>query len=99
MKEKLAVFSADGPRMNVVKVKLTMYFTEDAMFMIEQLNGILIILEEAAGAKIKSVISKNTTCTTKTPKTELSELLSNSTTDSKENSSRNGNEFCTFTAF
>lgn len=63
MKEKLAVFNADGPRMNIVKMKPSTCFTEEeAMFMVDQLNGILIVLEEAVGAQTKSVISENTAC-------------------------------------
>ena len=42
---------------NVAKLKPPMGFTEqDAMFMVDQTEGILVVLEEVMGAKTKSVI-------------------------------------------
>ncbi|KAG8519449.1 Ethanolamine-phosphate phospho-lyase, partial [Galemys pyrenaicus] len=66
MKESGVLLSADGPYRNVLKIKPPMCFTEeDAVFMVDQLDGILTVLEEAIGGKAGSMISDNTRYRTK----------------------------------
>ncbi|KAF6371680.1 ethanolamine-phosphate phospho-lyase [Rhinolophus ferrumequinum] len=92
MKEKRVLLSADGPHRNVLKIKPPMCFTEeDAKFMVDQLDGILTVLEEATGDKTENVISENTPCRTKMPK----EVLSEGAPDQKENPSQKRNGLCT----
>ncbi|KAL2780726.1 ethanolamine-phosphate phospho-lyase isoform 2 [Daubentonia madagascariensis] len=96
MKEKRVLLSADGPHRNVLKIKPPMCFTEeDAKFMVDQLDGILTVLEEALGAKTESVISETTPCKIEMPMEAHLELLNDSITDSKENPSRKRNGVCT----
>ncbi|KAK2508403.1 hypothetical protein MC885_002690 [Smutsia gigantea] len=96
MKEKRVLLSADGPHRNVLKIKPPMCFTEeDAKFMVDQLDGILTVLEEAIGAQNENVISENTPCRTKMPDEAHSELFSDSTPDPRENPSRKRNGLCT----
>ncbi|XP_007997703.3 ethanolamine-phosphate phospho-lyase [Chlorocebus sabaeus] len=98
MKEKRVLLSADGPHRNVLKIKPPMCFTEeDAKFMVDQLDGVLTVLEEATGTKSESVTSENTPCKTKMLKEAHVELLRDSTTDSRENPSRKRNGMCTDT--
>lgn len=88
------LLSADGPHKNVVKMKPPMCFTEeDTMFMVDQIEGILIVLDEIMGAKLK--VRGNTPGRTQMPNRAHLKLLSNGTTDSIENPSRNRNGFCT----
>ncbi|XP_070117695.1 ethanolamine-phosphate phospho-lyase isoform X4 [Equus przewalskii] len=66
MKENRVLLSADGPHRNVLKIKPPMCFTEeDAKFMVDQLDGVLTVLEEAIGAQTESVVPENTPCRTK----------------------------------
>lgn len=96
MKEKRVLLSADGPHRNVLKIKPPMCFTEeDAKFMVDRLDGILTVLEEVIGAQNESVISENTPCRTKMANEAHSELLSDSTPDSRENPSQKRNGLCT----
>ncbi|XP_076998700.1 ethanolamine-phosphate phospho-lyase isoform X3 [Tamandua tetradactyla] len=96
MKEKQVLLSADGPHRNVLKIKPPMCFTEeDAEAMVGQLDEILSVLEAATGTKAESVVSGNYPCRTKVPNEAHSELLSDGSTDSKENSSRKRNGLCT----
>uniref|UniRef100_A0A5F8ATU9 Ethanolamine-phosphate phospho-lyase n=1 Tax=Macaca mulatta TaxID=9544 RepID=A0A5F8ATU9_MACMU len=95
MKEKRVLLSADGPHRNVLKIKPPMCFTEeDAKFMVDQLDGVLTVLEEATGTKSESVTSENIPCKTKMLKEAHVELLRDSTTDSRENPSRKRNGMC-----
>ncbi|XP_045393418.1 ethanolamine-phosphate phospho-lyase isoform X2 [Lemur catta] len=92
MKEKRVLLSADGPHRNVLKIKPPMCFTEeDAEFMVDQLDGILTVLEEALGGKTASVISENTPCKTEVPREAQLELPSGGTADSRESSSKKRN--------
>uniref|UniRef100_A0A667G443 Ethanolamine-phosphate phospho-lyase n=1 Tax=Lynx canadensis TaxID=61383 RepID=A0A667G443_LYNCA len=96
MKEKQVLLSADGPHRNVLKIKPPMCFTEeDAKFMVDQLDEILTVVEEAIGAKSESMTSENTPCRTKMPNEAQSELLSEGTSDPRENPSRKRNGLCT----
>uniref|UniRef100_A0A452R5C3 Ethanolamine-phosphate phospho-lyase n=1 Tax=Ursus americanus TaxID=9643 RepID=A0A452R5C3_URSAM len=72
MKEKRVLLSADGPHRNVLKIKPPMCFTEeDAKFMVDQLDEILTVLEEAIGAQSESVISESAPCRAKVRKSLL----------------------------
>ncbi|XP_072481058.1 ethanolamine-phosphate phospho-lyase [Notamacropus eugenii] len=56
MKEQKILMNADGPHRNVLKIKPPMCFTkENAKFMVEQLDKILTVLEEATGTRTKSL--------------------------------------------
>lgn len=73
-------------------MKPPMCFTEeDAKFMVDQLD---IISEETMAAKTKSIISENTSYRTKIPNKVHSYRLRDSTTNSKENTRRSRNKFC-----
>ncbi|XP_073748200.1 ethanolamine-phosphate phospho-lyase isoform X2 [Callorhinus ursinus] len=66
MKEKRVLLSADGPHRNVLKIKPPMCFTEeDAKFMVDKLDEILTVLEEAIGVQSESMISENSPCRAK----------------------------------
>eukprot|EP00071_Canis_lupus_P035600 XP_022269157.1 ethanolamine-phosphate phospho-lyase [Canis lupus familiaris] len=96
MKEKRVLLSADGPHRNVLKIKPPMCFTEeDAKFMVDQLDEILTVLEEAIGAKSESVISENTPCRAKMPNEAHSELLGEGASDPRENPGQKRNGLCT----
>lgn len=96
MKEKRVLLSADGPHRNVLKIKPPMCFTEeDAQFLVDQLDGILTVLEEAIGANSEGVaISENTPCRTKKPKEAHLELHGEGAPDQKENPSQKRNGLC-----
>lgn len=68
MKEKWVVLSAVELHKNVIKIKTPVYVTEEAAkFMVDKLDGILMVLEEAMVAKTKNVISESTPRRTKIP--------------------------------
>ncbi|XP_053779350.1 ethanolamine-phosphate phospho-lyase isoform X3 [Desmodus rotundus] len=96
MKEKGVLLSADGPHRNVLKIKPPMCFTEeDAKFLVDQLDGILAVLEEAIVAKAESAtVSENTPCRTKMPMEAHLELLGEGAPDQKENPRQKRNGLC-----
>ncbi|XP_021101094.1 ethanolamine-phosphate phospho-lyase isoform X2 [Heterocephalus glaber] len=62
MKEKQVLLSADGPHRNVLKIKPPMCFTrEDAEFLVEQLDGVLTVLEESIGTQTEPANSSENT--------------------------------------
>ncbi|XP_069878539.1 ethanolamine-phosphate phospho-lyase isoform X6 [Dipodomys merriami] len=84
MKESRVLLSADGPHRNVLKIKPPLCFTEeDAKFMVDQLDGILTVLEEATGSESESSISANTPCRTKCLSSEVEEMFIKSRTESQ----------------
>nr|XP_025729508.1 ethanolamine-phosphate phospho-lyase-like isoform X1 [Callorhinus ursinus] len=96
MKEKRVLLSADGPHRNVLKIKPPMCFTEeDAKFMVDKLDEILTVLEEAIGVQSESMISENSPCRAKLPNEAHSEQLGDSTSDPRENPSPKRNGLCT----
>ncbi|XP_036199480.1 ethanolamine-phosphate phospho-lyase [Myotis myotis] len=96
MKEKRVLLSADGPHRNVLKIKPPMCFSEeDAKFLVDQLDGILTVLEEAIGTNSEGVtISENTPGRTKKPKEAHVEVLSAGAPEQKENPSQKRNGLC-----
>lgn len=96
MKEKRVLLSADGPHRNVLKIKPPMCFSEeDAKFLVDQLDGILTVLEEAIGTNSEGVtISENTPGRTKKLKEAHVELLSEGAPEQKENPSQKRNGLC-----
>ncbi|XP_027977119.1 ethanolamine-phosphate phospho-lyase isoform X1 [Eumetopias jubatus] len=96
MKEKRVLLSADGPHRNVLKIKPPMCFTEeDAKFMVDKLDEILTVLEEAIGVQSESMISENSPCRAKLPNEAHSEQLGDGTSDPRENPSPKRNGLCT----
>ncbi|XP_012621687.2 ethanolamine-phosphate phospho-lyase isoform X2 [Microcebus murinus] len=96
MKEKGVLLSADGPHRNVLKLKPPMCFAgEDAEFLVDQLDRVLTVLEEALGAQTASVISETPPCKTEVPKEAHLQLLSGGTANSRESPSRKRNSACT----
>ena len=85
MKGKGVLLSADGPHRNVLKIKPPMCFTEDdAKFLVDHLDGILTVLEEAMDSKSGTVFSENTAYRTKMPKEIQVELPNLSATEARE---------------
>ncbi|XP_004626824.1 ethanolamine-phosphate phospho-lyase isoform X1 [Octodon degus] len=96
MKEKRVLLSADGPHRNVLKIKPPMCFTaEDAEFMVEQLDGVLTVLEESIGIQTKPVISESIPHRTKVTKAPPRDLLGENNPDTTEHASRKRNSACT----
>ncbi|XP_004411299.1 PREDICTED: ethanolamine-phosphate phospho-lyase isoform X1 [Odobenus rosmarus divergens] len=96
MKEKRVLLSADGPHRNVLKIKPPMCFTEeDAKFMVDKLDEILTVLEEAIGVQSESMISEDAPCRAKLPNEAHSEQLGDGTLDPRENPSPKRNGLCT----
>ncbi|XP_044536729.1 ethanolamine-phosphate phospho-lyase [Gracilinanus agilis] len=80
MKEQRVLISADGPHRNVLKLKPPMCFTkEDAKFMVEQLDKILTVLEEATGTRTEKLNEAS------------SDSASDSTSQADENASKKRN--------
>ncbi|ELV13704.1 ethanolamine-phosphate phospho-lyase [Tupaia chinensis] len=95
MKERGVLLSADGPHRNVLKIKPPMCFTEgDATLMVDQLDGILTVLEKAGEAQTESVSSADTPRRMKAPEA-CSDGLSGSSAGSSENPSTKRNGACT----
>ncbi|KFO25840.1 ethanolamine-phosphate phospho-lyase isoform X2 [Fukomys damarensis] len=94
MKEKRVLLSADGPHRNVLKIKPPMCFTaEDAEFLVEQLDGVLTVLEESIGTQTEPAISGNTAHGTKMPE-EARRELPGGAPNSTEIASRRRNGAC-----
>lgn len=92
LKEKRILLSADGPHRNVLKFKPPMCFTkENAKTVVDEIDGYLTVLEEAAGSKSKMITNgskrKEETCSDLSAEEE--KILSDHTQDSVNNQQGN----------